>query len=114
MEKKYWSFESPKEISLGDIKKNKLGKIVPIPLNFKDAGIKYSFILHFHSRHKPKKYNGASNSVSVEWDNLLDELDIEQISRIVVQRSSQTYSISFRRYDDIEIHIICKDIIGLP
>jgi histidinol phosphatase-like enzyme len=113
MGKNYWrDFNSPKEISLGDIKKNKIGKIAPIPLQFKDRGIEYSFILH--CRHKPKKYNRADNPIPIEWDNLLEELSIAQIKRIVVDKPSKTFFISFQRLDDIEVHIVCKDIIGLP
>jgi hypothetical protein len=111
MEKKYWEFNSPKEISLGDIKKNKVGKIAPIPLQFKDKGIEYSFILR--CRHKPKKYNGADNP-NIEWDNLPEELNIAQVKRIVVHKKSESISIAFWLYDDVVISIVCKDIVGLP
>ncbi len=106
----YRDFNSPKEVSLGDIKKDKFGKVVQIEFDFKDAGYEYNFkLLH---PHKPMKYNGTGNNV--EWDNLREELGIVEITRIVVQKNSNSTSISFRRYDDIEINIVCKDVIGLP
>jgi len=108
----YHDFNSPKEVSLGDTKKDKFGKVVQIKLYFKDAGHEYNFkLLH---PHKPKKYNGTGNSVLFEWDNLREELSIAEITRIVVQKNSNSTSISFKRYDDIEINIVCKNIIGLP
>lgn len=108
----YRDFNSPKEVSLCDTKQDKFGKVVQIKLYFKDAGYEYNFkLLH---PHKPMKYNGTSNSVLFEWDNLREELSIAETTRIVVQKSSHSTSISFRRYDDIEVNIICKNIIGLP
>jgi hypothetical protein len=105
-------FNSPKEFSLGDIKKDKFGKIIQIEFDFKDAGYEYNFkLLH---PHKPMKYNGTGNSAHFEWDNLREELSIAEITRIVVQKNSNSTSISFQRYDDIVINIICKNIIGLP
>lgn len=112
MKKTYYEFNSPKEASLGDIKQDKFGKIVQIPLHFKDAGIEYSFILHYP--HKPMKYNGTGKSIPIEWDNLREELSIAQIIRIVVHKKSKSTSIDFWRGDDVEIHILCKDIAGLP
>jgi hypothetical protein len=102
-------FNNTKEVSLGDIKKGKLGKIAMIPLHFKEAGIKYNLQLH-----KPMKYNGASKPIPIGWDNLREELSIAQVKRIVVHKESKTFSISFQRYDDTEVNIICKDITGLP
>jgi hypothetical protein len=111
MEKIYYrEFNSPKEVSLGNIKKE-FGKIVQIELHFKEAGIKYN--LQLHHPHEPMKYNGASKPIPIGWDNLQAELSITQIRSIVVHKSSKTFSISFQLRDDIEIHIVCKDITGL-
>ena len=112
MEKIYYrDFNNPTEVSLGNIKKE-FGKIVQIELHFKDAGYEYNFQLHHPA--KPTKYDGAGNPVLVEWDNLREELSIAQISRIDVQKKLKSTSIDFWRGDDVEIHILCKDISGLP
>jgi hypothetical protein len=109
----YREFNSPKEFSLGNIKKGKLGKIIQIPIHFKDVGYEYNFQLHYP--HKPTKYNGTGNvTPPIEWDNLREELSIAQINRIVVHKKSKSVSITFCRFDDVEIHIVCKDITGLP
>jgi hypothetical protein len=105
-------FNDPKEVSLGDIKKDKFGKVVQVELSFKDGGIKYN--LQLHHPHKPLKYNGTCSPASIEWDNLSGELGVIQITRIVVHRESNSTSISFYRLDDIQINIICKDVSGLP
>ena len=76
-------FNSPEEFSLGNIKKE-FGKVVQIDLHFKDTGYEYN--LQLNHPHKPTKYNGTGNSVSVEWDNLKEKLSIAQISRIEVHR----------------------------
>ena len=105
-------FNSPKEVSLVDIKKDKFGKVIQVKLDFKDIGNEYNFRLR--SPHKPMKYNGTGNRCSVEWDKLREELSIAEITRIVVHKNSHSTSISFRRHDDIEVNIICKNITGLP
>jgi hypothetical protein len=105
-------FNSPEEFSLGNIKKGKLGKIIQIPIHFKDACIEYN--LRLHHPHEPMKYNGASKPIPIGWDNLREKLSIAQINRIVVHKKSKSVSITFCRFDDVEIHIVCKDITGLP
>ena len=105
-------FNNPKEVSLGDMKKDKFGKIVQIELCFKDAG--YDYKLTLCRPHKPMKYNGTGSSSLVEWVNLSEELSVVQITRIVVQRGSNSTSICFYRLDDVQINIICKDVTGLP
>ena len=104
-------FNSPEEFSLDNIKKE-FGKVVQIDLHFKDAGCEYN--LQLNHPHKPTKYNGSGDSVSVEWDTLKEKLSITQISRIEVHRESKSISIAFWRYDDVVVSIVCKDIIGLP
>ncbi len=106
----YREFNNPKEVSLGNIKKE-FGKVTSIELHFKDAGIEYNFKLCYP--HKPMKY-GTGNSISIEWDNLREEMSIAQISRIVVAKASKSTSISFQRYDDIEVNIVCKEVTSLP
>jgi hypothetical protein len=108
----YRDFNSPKEVLVGDIEQDEFHKVVQVELDFNNAGHKYNFKL-LHPR-KPMKYNGTGSSVPVEWDNFREELSIAEITRIVVHKNSLSTVISFRRYDDIEVHIRCKNIIGLP
>ena len=112
METKSWSFNGPEEVSVGDPEKDEFGNVVQLDLHFKAAGEKYNFkLLHAH---KPTKYNGTVDRVIVEWDNLREELIVVETTCIAVHKNAHSTSISFRRYDDIEVNIICKKISGLP
>ncbi len=110
MEKIYHrEFNNPKEVSL-DIQK-KFDKITQAELHFKDTGCEYN--LQFNNPIRPRNDVGRK-SIQIEWVDFQKDLEVAQISRIVVHKESGLYSIAFWQNHNLTASIQCEDIIGLP